>query len=90
MKREPSLERSCGTIFLKAGRLAGVAGTPAGVWDEEAITRAHGLLAKRKGPFDSFEIWEGSRFVFRQTFPAEIPDAHPPRRHRPSSTDASH
>ena len=54
---------------------------PAGVWDEEAITRAHVLLAKRKGPFDSFEVWEGSRFVFSQTFPAVIPDAHPPRRH---------
>jgi hypothetical protein len=65
--------------FLRAGRLAGVEVMPAGLSDEEAIERANELLSKRKGPFDSFEVWEGSRFVFRQALPAETPDRDHPR-----------
>ena len=54
--------------FLRDGRLAGVEVMPAQLSDEEAIATANVLLAKRKGPFDSFEVWEGSRFVYRQPF----------------------
>ena len=46
-------------LFSESGRLAGVEVMPAGLSDEEAIATANVLLAKRKGPFDSFEVWEG-------------------------------
>jgi hypothetical protein len=49
-------------LFSESRRLEGVEVLPAGLSDEEAIARAKALLAKRKGPFDSFEVWEGSRF----------------------------
>ncbi len=64
--------------FLRAGRLAGVEALPAGLSDEEAIARAHALMAKRKGPFDRLEVWEGSRFVFWQPLSAEVPGADRP------------
>jgi hypothetical protein len=83
--------------FLKAGRLAGVEVLPDGLSDEEAITKARALLSKRKGPFDSFEVWEGSRYVFRERLPtfrhrllaeapgAEQPQARPPNGGEPQS-----
>jgi hypothetical protein len=52
--------------FLRDRRIAGVEILPAGLSDEEAIAKARALLSKRKGPFDSFEVWEGSRHVFRE------------------------
>ena len=76
--------------FLRAGRIAGVELMPEGLSDEEAIVRAHVLLAKRKGPFDSFEVWAGSRFVFRQPLCAEIPDEDEPRPPSPSRNYAAH
>ena len=69
----PSAVMRC--YFLRAGRLAGVAVLPEGLSDDQAIARAHVLVAKRKGPFDSFEVWEGARFVFRQPLCDEAPDA---------------
>ncbi len=63
------------SYFLRAGRLAGVAVLPEGLSDDQAIARAHVLVAKRKGPFDSFGVWEGARFVFRQPLYDAAPDA---------------
>jgi hypothetical protein len=51
--------------FLRANRVAGVAMLPSGLSDEEAIARARKLSAKRRRPVDGFEVWDGSRLVFR-------------------------
>ena len=51
--------------FLRDGHIAGVEVLQPGISDEEAIARARTLAAKRKGPLDSLEVWEGGRFVFR-------------------------
>ena len=97
--RQPgSLVKEAGTVpaavmrcyFLRAGRIAGVEVIPEGLSDEEAIARAHVLSAKRKGPFDNFEVWEGPRFVFRQPLFAEMPDPDEPRPPSPSSNYATH
>jgi hypothetical protein len=63
--------------FLHNRRIAGVEILPAGVSDEEAIARAQALAAKRKGPLDSFEVWEGGRLVFRGPL-ADATDPPPP------------
>jgi hypothetical protein len=76
--------------FLRDGRLAGVEVMSAGLSDEEAIATANVLLAKRKGPFDSFEVWEGSRFVYRQPLSAETPCADRPRAPPPNGADGAH
>jgi hypothetical protein len=76
--------------FLKTGRLEGVEVMPAGLSDEEAVARANVLLAKRQGPFDSFEDWEGSRLVFRQSLSAETPETDHPQAELPDSTDEAH
>ena len=49
--------------FLRDGCIAGVQ-MPLGLSDEDAITRAHTLSSKRKGPFDGFELWDHARFVW--------------------------
>ena len=76
--------------FLRAGRLAGVSVLREGLSDEEAIGQAHVLVAKRKGPFDSFEVWQGSRFVFRQPLCDETPDADQLRPPSPNGPYAAH
>jgi hypothetical protein len=43
---------------------AGVEMLPLGLSDQDAITRAHTLSSKRKGPFDGFEVWDHARFVW--------------------------
>jgi hypothetical protein len=58
--------------FLRDGHIAGVEMLPLGLSDEDAITRAHTLSSKRKGPFDGFEVWDRSRFVFRLPPSAEV------------------
>jgi hypothetical protein len=75
--------------FLNAGRVEGVEVMPAGLSDHEAIERTKTLLAKRKGPFDSFEVWEGSRFVFRRGLPVETPQVDNPRVPSPIGADAA-
>jgi hypothetical protein len=75
--------------FLRAGRLAGVEVLPAGLSDEEAIAKAHALSSKRKGPLDSFEVWEGSRFIYRQPLSAEAPGADQPRARPPNGADGA-
>jgi hypothetical protein len=75
--------------FLDAGRVDGVEVMPGGLSDDEAIERAKTLLAKRKGPFDSFEVWEGSRLVLRRALPVETPRADNPRVPSPIGADAA-
>jgi hypothetical protein len=75
--------------FFREGRLAGVDVMPEGLSEEEAIARANVLLAKRKGSFDSFEVWEGSRLVFRQPLRAATPEADHRRAPSPNSTDTA-
>jgi hypothetical protein len=50
--------------FLRDGQIAGVEMLPLGLSDEDAITRAHTLCSKRKGPFDGFEVWDRARLVW--------------------------
>jgi hypothetical protein len=50
--------------FIRDGCIAGVQMLPLGLSDEDAITRAHTLSSKRKGPFDGFELWDHARFVW--------------------------
>jgi hypothetical protein len=50
--------------FLRDGQIAGVEMLPLGLSDEDAITRAHTLSSKRKGPFDGFEVWDRARLVW--------------------------
>jgi hypothetical protein len=52
--------------FLRDGQIAGVEILPPGLSDEDAIARSFTLLSKRKGPFQSLEVWDGARFVFRR------------------------
>ena len=61
--------------FLSRRHIAGVEILPSGLSDEAAIARAHTLASKRKGPFDSFEVWDRSRFVFRRPSAADTPKA---------------
>jgi len=51
--------------FLRDGHIAGVEILPAGISDEEAIAKAHSAALKRKGLFESLEVWERGRFVYR-------------------------
>jgi hypothetical protein len=51
--------------FLRAGHISRVEVLEPGISDEDAIARAKTLASKRRGPLDSLEVWEGSRFVFR-------------------------
>ena len=57
--------------FLLEGRIAGVEVLPPGLMDEDAIARALILSSKRKGPFDGFELWDGTRLVIRHPDPAD-------------------
>jgi hypothetical protein len=50
--------------FLRDGHIAGVEMLPLGLSDQDAITRAHTLSSKRKGPFDGFEVSDHARFVW--------------------------
>jgi hypothetical protein len=51
--------------FLRARCVVGVAMLPLRLSEEDAIARAHKLSAKRRGPIDGFEVWDGSRLVIR-------------------------
>jgi hypothetical protein len=62
--------------FLRDEHLAGVEMVPVGSSDEDAIARAHTLSSKRKGPFDSLEVWDRARFVHLHY--AERPSPDPP------------
>jgi hypothetical protein len=49
--------------FIRAGQVVGVAMLALGLSDQDAIARAEKLCAKRKGPIDGFEVWDGARLV---------------------------
>ena len=49
--------------FLSNNRIAGVEILPLGLSDEASIASAHTAYAKRKGPFEGFEVWDRDRFV---------------------------
>jgi hypothetical protein len=61
------LQMKC--YFLRGGRVVGVGMLAAGLSDQDSIARAHKLAAKRKGPIDSFEVWDGARLVIRHSAP---------------------
>ena len=42
---------------------------PAEISDEDAIAMAHKLSAKRKGPIDGFEVWDGARLIIKYLGP---------------------
>ena len=71
--------------FLRNGHLAGVEMLPPGLSDEDAITRAHTLSSKRKGPLDGLEVWDRARFVSRHRLSAETLGADHPRAGTPSA-----
>ena len=49
--------------FLRDGHVTDVVEMlPLGLSDEDAITRAYMLSAKRKGP-ESFQLWDNARLV---------------------------
>ena len=51
--------------FLRGGQLEGVNMLPRGLSDQNAIARAEKLCAKRKGPIDGFEVWDGARLIIK-------------------------
>jgi hypothetical protein len=63
--------------FLRDNRIEGVEILPAGLSDEEAIARAQAASAKRHGTFDSLEVWEGRRSIFRGAPSTQTPSADP-------------
>ena len=63
--------------FLRDRHIAGIEILPLGLSDEDAIARAHTLSSKRKGPFDSFEVWDRARFVFKGPSEKRAPNEPP-------------
>jgi hypothetical protein len=56
--------------FIRNGQVVGVGMLPPGLSDQDAIARAHKLSAKRKGPIDGFEVWDGARLVINYSGPS--------------------
>jgi hypothetical protein len=56
--------------FIRNGHIVGVGMLPPGFSDQDAIARAHKLSAKRKGPIDGFEVWDGARLVIKYSGPS--------------------
>ena len=46
-----------------------------GLSDQEAIARSKALFAERRELYDTFEIWEGTRIVYRD-LPTHGPSKH--------------
>jgi hypothetical protein len=61
--------------FILNGHVVGVEMLSPDLSDQEAIARAHMLSAKRKGPIDGFEVWDGARLVIKYTGPSPPPIA---------------
>ena len=56
-------------FFIVDGHIQAVEELP-GLSDQEAIERSEALFAERRGLYDSFEVWERTRIVFRHPAPA--------------------
>ena len=53
--------------FIRNDHVVGVDMLPPGLSDQVAIAAAHKLSAKRKGPIDGFEVWDGARLVIKHS-----------------------
>ena len=58
--------------FIRDDHIVGVEMLPPGLSEQDAISRAHTLFAKRKGPIDGFEVWDGARMVTRHSAPGAL------------------
>ena len=56
--------------FIRGRQVVGVGMLPTGLSDQDAIAMAHKLSAKRKGPIDGFEVWDGARLVLKYSAPS--------------------
>lgn len=54
-------------LFIRNDHVVGVDMLPPGLSDQDAIAKAHKLSAKRKGPIDGFEVWDGARLVIKHS-----------------------
>jgi hypothetical protein len=50
--------------FLIDGHIAGIE-MMTGLSDRDAVTKARLLFSERRIPFDGYEVWDQTRFVFR-------------------------
>ncbi len=50
--------------FLIDGHIAGIE-MMTGLSDRDAVTKARLLFSERMIPFDGYEVWDQTRFVFR-------------------------
>lgn len=53
--------------FIRNDHVVGVDMLPPELSDQDAIAEAHRLSAKRKGPIDGFEVWDGARLVIKHS-----------------------
>ena len=53
--------------FIRNDHVVGVDMLPPGLSDQDAIAEAHKLSAKRKGPIDGFEVWDGAHLVIKHS-----------------------
>ena len=53
--------------FIRNHHVVGVEMLPPGLSDQDAIAMAHKLSAKRRGPIDGFEVWDGARLVIKHS-----------------------
>ncbi len=57
--------------FMRAGRIEGVEFLKAGL-DDELIKQAKSLFLERAHQnYDGFEVWDGTRFVYREPWDAD-------------------
>jgi hypothetical protein len=56
-------------FFMRAGHIAGLSVSLAGLSDQDAIARAHLLYSERTAGFDGFEVWDRARMVIRHSGP---------------------
>jgi hypothetical protein len=76
-------------FFLHHAQTVGVEILPLGLSDADAIANAVARLAKRKGPFTTFEVWDGARLVFRERLSAQAPEGPTALRIVPSLSTTS-
>jgi hypothetical protein len=67
--------------FLIDGHIAGVE-MLTGLSDRDAVTKARLLFSGRRIPFDGYEVWDQTRFVFRYPNNPYVETPAPIRRER--------